>query len=1020
LCAMNFFSRRTRVLILLFIFAVTGVIVPNLARASSGASDPAYGATDPSYPRSDSPWLQVRPDKLNWPGVVPPEPRFVEGAENATQVEVFDILSRKVTGLPSQLVQSSSNTTPPFEGLLPPGEVVQPVSVPDDRVRITPTTPYPWRTIAKLFITAADSSHWVCSGGIIGSSSGHGFHVLTAGHCVYMHDHGGWVSSIEVIPGLDQTYMPFYHAWAKKIRTYTGWTQYQMVEHDWAVLTLDRNVGDYTGWMGRMTAPWWDPVYTGSLNTAGYPIDRCSGLCMYFDSGNGRSADEYNHWYYLYAAGGQSGSMVWVYYSNGDRYILSILTHIYVVNGNVEYSGGTRLNQDKYDTISVWTSSDTPPTDYADLIDDGEEYSGFSPTAVTPRMSDFTVWSRVRDIGTAPSGGFRVSYYASTDTKITSSDYLIGNVYVSSISPFSIVDTSWSSKFPSSIPPGTYWVGWIIDSANNVIEFDETNNVAYKSSYQLTVQAPFDFSLSNSGGITVTQGTSRSNTIYVTLVSGQSQPVSLSCTSGLPSGASCSFNPQSGNPSFSSMLTVSTSSSTPTGSYTITATGTGGGKSHTTQFTLTVNAQPFAFSISTPSSQSTSQGGSATFTFTMRTTSGTPQSVTLSLQNQPAGTSVSWSQNPVTPSTGGTTVTLTVTTSCGTSAQTYSSLQITGSGGGASASSNMFSLSVASSPVCTLSVALVSPPSPPNGGTVTSSPVTLEAQVSGSGPILGATVEINVDESTVCSGTSDPDGLYSCLFVLTQNGYTYSWNAAASKPGYNPGTSPTWTFTYASGTMPVSSVGADIVNAPTNTVIYVLPDWQTGSGHTKPPGVGTAALSDFTALGFMFGASTNTQIMALDTNSTYFDPATGAPKLSNSILVAFAGPDVNGVVNYYENSGVSPVTFGYTTIDGTLYYACWDRQGNVVATMPYSAGQDGTADMFVVEYFKDANNNRVFIILGLAWKGTYVGGVFFKTYILPDIQSFTHGWYIYRWDDVNSNGLPDPYEVNTTPVSFGD
>jgi len=92
----------------------------------------------------------------------------------------------------------------------------------------------------------------------------------------------------------------------------------------------------------------------------------------------------------------------------------------------------------------------------------------------------------------------------------------------------------------------------------------------------------------------------------------------------------------------------------------------------------------------------------------------------------------------------------------------------------------------------------------------------------------------------------------------------------------------------------------------------------------------------------------------------------------------------------------------------------------LVASFPSSAGQAGTSDMFLVEYFKDANNNKVFIVYGFAWKGTYVGGVFFKTYILPNIAGFTHGWYIFRWDDANGNGLPDPYEVNTTPVNYGD
>ncbi len=99
----------------------------------------------------------------------------------------------------------------------------------------------------------------------------------------------------------------------------------------------------------------------------------------------------------------------------------------------------------------------------------------------------------------------------------------------------------------------------------------------------LSVAAPFDFSMSNSGGVTVTRGSSGANKVTVTLTSGSTQPVSLSC-SGLPSGASCSFNPTSADPTYSSTLTITTSSSTPKGTCTITVSATGGGKSHTTQF----------------------------------------------------------------------------------------------------------------------------------------------------------------------------------------------------------------------------------------------------------------------------------------------------------------------------------------------------------------------------------------------------------------------------------------------------
>jgi photosystem II stability/assembly factor-like uncharacterized protein len=98
---------------------------------------------------------------------------------------------------------------------------------------------------------------------------------------------------------------------------------------------------------------------------------------------------------------------------------------------------------------------------------------------------------------------------------------------------------------------------------------------------------PFDFSISNSGGITVTRGGSGSNSITVTMLALRNM-VSLSC-SGLPAKSSCTFNPTSNHPSFTSTLTITTKNGTPTGSFTITVTGSGAGVSHTTQFVLTVN-----------------------------------------------------------------------------------------------------------------------------------------------------------------------------------------------------------------------------------------------------------------------------------------------------------------------------------------------------------------------------------------------------------------------------------------------
>jgi len=127
-----------------------------------------------------------------------------------------------------------------------------------------------------------------------------------------------------------------------------------------------------------------------------------------------------------------------------------------------------------------------------------------------------------------------------------------------------------------------------------------------ETSASLTVTQAFDFSLANSGDVSITAGSSVSNKLTATLSSGSSQGVSFS-VSGLPSGATGSFSSSSCNPTCSSTLTISTSGSTPAGNFPITVTSAGGGLTKTTAFTLTVST-PVVSTVATPTI--TPNGGS--------------------------------------------------------------------------------------------------------------------------------------------------------------------------------------------------------------------------------------------------------------------------------------------------------------------------------------------------------------------------------------------------------------------------
>ncbi|WP_163511533.1 trypsin-like serine protease [Fodinicola acaciae] len=81
--------------------------------------------------------------------------------------------------------------------------------------------------------------------------------------------------------------------------------------------------------------------------------------------------------------------------------------------------------------------------------------------------------------------------------------------------------------------------------------------------------------------------------------------------SGLPSGATASFDPSSVNAGGASKLTIATSSSTPAGTYDVTVTGKSGDFTHTTKFTLTVQGgSPTPISVTNPGFQFTQHGKS--------------------------------------------------------------------------------------------------------------------------------------------------------------------------------------------------------------------------------------------------------------------------------------------------------------------------------------------------------------------------------------------------------------------------
>jgi uncharacterized protein (DUF362 family) len=207
---------------------------------------------------------------------------------------------------------------------------------------------------------------------------------------------------------------------------------------------------------------------------------------------------------------------------------------------------------------------------------------------------------------------------------------------------------------------------------------------------------------------------------------------------------------------------------------------------------------------------------------------------------------------------------------------------------------------------------------------------------------------------------------------------------------------------------------ADLSNFPTlpeNNTYFIYPDFEGD----KPSGVNYATLSDWTSMGYVAGMCENRQCEVTDTNSVTIDTNTGQPQLQDKTLVLGGGPLVNAPINYYEDRRLAPLY--WRNINGVNYWYRADGTRIDETALSYTQIDQGR-DMFVIESFIDEVGNRVLVIYGYGWKGTFAGGKFFKFDICPNIDNFTDSYYIYEWVDTG-DGFVDLDEINPAPIVQG-
>ncbi|GEM_PF-2282816 len=235
----------------------------------------------------------------------------------------------------------------------------------------------PFPPNCKIYSTfpTKDPDGWViaeASAVLIGDN-----YALTAGHCIYNADLGGWAADVEVIPAYNDGDYPFGSAWATDLLSWAGWTQYGDLDHDMGVIRLDSPIGNLTKWYGIGYTDNLTRYQDHIFHNPGYPAtDPYNGEFMYYWYGNFDNITEYVLSFNKEAYGGQSGSGAIIDY-RGHGYTVAVLSH-----GDQFQTGDTRITSTKYNDILEWMNEEGVfASDNCSVVLNDKIVGGSLPTA---------------------------------------------------------------------------------------------------------------------------------------------------------------------------------------------------------------------------------------------------------------------------------------------------------------------------------------------------------------------------------------------------------------------------------------------------------------------------------------------------------------------------------------------------------------------------------------------------------------------------------------------------------------